>query len=149
MLLKLLWLDDIRDPMENDWLVFSPLDAPYEVNWVKTYQEFTSWILEHGMPDGICFDHDLSDFQAFYNGWPDKLKEDYDEAAKLGNQAKWDERIETEKTGMDCARWIVDRCLDSDDLLPKWNIQSANAVGAENIRGLLTNFKKHYPHRCS
>ena len=101
------------------------------------------------MPDGICFDHDLSDFQAFYEGYPDMLAEAIEEGTVLGKKDEWDAKLASEKTGMDCAKWIVDRCLDGDDLLPKWNIQSANPVGAENIRWLLTNFKKHYAERCS
>lgn len=60
----LLWLDDIRDPFEdnNKWLVFSPipLDEISEVIWVKSYNEFVNYINNYGVPAGICFDHDLS-----------------------------------------------------------------------------------------
>ena len=59
--MKLLWLDDKRNPHEKDWLKFSPIEQPYEVIWVKNYNEFVRWITENGLPDGICFDHDLSD----------------------------------------------------------------------------------------
>ena len=82
----LLWLDDIRDPYENGgaWAkTFSPIelsmgDLHTEVVWVKNYDEFTSWINSNGLPDGICFDHDLSDFQAFYHGYPEHF-EDWDD----------------------------------------------------------------------
>jgi len=48
-----------------------------------------------------------------------------------------------EKTGMDCAKWLVEYCLDSNLQLPEYTIQSANPVGKENITSLLENYKKH------
>lgn len=114
---RLLWLDDVRDPHENDWLVFSPIHPPYEVVWVKDYTEFTHYIGLWGTPDAICFDHDLNDIHETENG-------------------------EIEKTGMDCAKWLIDYCIDNNKPLPKWNCQSANPVGRNNINSLLNNFKK-------
>lgn len=107
----LVWLDDVRDPFENDghWLVFAPIRAN-EVIWVKSYNEFVDWITENGLPDGIAFDHDLADVD------------------------------QAEKTGMDCAKWLVDYCIDNDKKLPLFSSQSANPPGRENILGLLTNF---------
>lgn len=125
---KLLWLDDIRSPFENngEWLVFSPLIQPFETVWVKSYNEFCSYITDNGLPNGICFDHDLSDVQAFKTGYPHLMEE-----------------VEVnEKTGMDCAKFLVEYCMDNNLPLPLYNIQSANPVGKENIYGLLTNFNK-------
>ena len=35
---RLLWLDDYRNPMEGQWLVFCLLKSvDYEVHWVKNY----------------------------------------------------------------------------------------------------------------
>lgn len=48
-----------------------------------------------------------------------------------------------EKTGYDCAKWLVEYCLDNNLKLPKWNIQSANPVGKDNINGLLLSFSKN------
>jgi hypothetical protein len=59
MVKKLLWLDDSRDPFTFDWLVFSPIKHPFQTFWVQSYDEFIKWIMEHGVPDAICFDHDL------------------------------------------------------------------------------------------
>tara|TARA_R110000796_G_scaffold159388_3_gene276165 strand:- start:866 stop:1249 length:384 start_codon:yes stop_codon:yes gene_type:complete len=113
---NLLWLDDVRDPYENDgdWLVFSPISRPYNVVWVKTYQEFVEWIQENGIPDGICFDHDLG----------------------------WDEHDTETPSGFDCAKWLVDYCLDNNTDFPKYNIQSANPVGKDNINGIIQSFRK-------
>lgn len=55
----LLWLDDARNPFENDWLVFSPIGKDVTVKWVKTQMEFQDYIMIYGLPDAICFDHDL------------------------------------------------------------------------------------------
>lgn len=119
---KLLWLDDIRNPLEGDWLVFSPLTRPYDVFWVKSYLEFIDWVNTNGLPDGVCFDHDLADNTTLID-WSD-----------LNNE---------EKTGYDVAKWLVDYCVDNNKKLPLFNIQSANRVGSENIRAYLNNAKKH------
>ena len=59
MVKTLLWLDDARNPFINDWTIFSPFPHPFETIWVRNYEEFMTWILKNGLPDGICFDHDL------------------------------------------------------------------------------------------
>lgn len=124
---KLLWLDDIRDPFENgaQWLVFSPIEiTAKDVVWVKSYEEFTDWIKTNGLPDGICFDHDLGFTNEYYieNNLPSP---------------------EPDKTGMDCAKWLCEYCLEKKESLPKYNIQSANPAGKANIDGLLKSFIKH------
>jgi hypothetical protein len=113
----LLWLDDIRDPFENEgeWLIFSPISNPYSVHWVKSMKEFVEWILTNDLPTAICFDHDLGGDE---------------ETSKL------------EPSGFDCAKWLVDYCIDNDEELPKWNVQSANPVGKDNINGLLISYLK-------
>jgi hypothetical protein len=63
----LLWLDDIRNPFENSWLVFSPIEQPFDVIWVKSYNEFTKWIKKNGLPTAICFDHDLGNTATGYD----------------------------------------------------------------------------------
>ena len=107
----LLWLDDLRNPMENDWLRFSPIGRDVKVVWVKSYDEFISYLNKPiPLPDAICFDHDLGE----------------------------------EKTGYDCAKYLVEMCMNMKLRLPKWNIQSDNQVGKENIAAYLTNFTKHW-----
>lgn len=55
----LIWLDDYRNPFKDDWLIFSPINPPYDVKWIKNYYDFCKYIISNGLPDGICFDHDL------------------------------------------------------------------------------------------
>jgi hypothetical protein len=127
---KLLWLDDVRDPNDDDWLIFSPIERPFEVHWAKTYGDFVGWISVNGLPDGICFDHDLGDVPSI------KAETEVEEWFSI--------QAGREYTGYDCAKWLVDYCIDNDLSLPEWNIQSANPIGAENIRSLLNNFQKTY-----
>lgn len=110
---RLLWLDDSRNPLENDWLVFSPIGRNVDVSWVTSYDEFVNWITNNGLPDGISFDHDLGD------------------VTDIG-----------EKTGYDCAKFLVDYCIEHKDNLPEYAIQSSNPAGRENIDMLLKNYKK-------
>lgn len=124
----LLWLDDVRDPFKDKtWLVFSPIEEPYHVVWLKSYKEFTHYITQQGIPDAICFDHDLA----------------FDHYQTFAVEASDYERMSLEQsfgTGMDCATWLVSYCMDNNVELPKWNIQSANPIGKENIKMLLENY---------
>lgn len=124
---KLLWLDDIRDPKTGDWLLNYAPEYAYgdgEVIWVKKYHEFVDWIEENGLPDMICFDHDLSDIHI--------------------NKSTY-----KEKTGYDCAKWLVEYCMDKNLPTPKFNIQSANPTGKMNIQSLLKNYQKFYDNNNS
>ena len=56
----LLWLDDERDPEDERWQAYFPLSNPAVV-WVKTYASFVEWVTDHGLPDAVCFDHDLGE----------------------------------------------------------------------------------------
>lgn len=128
---KLIWLDDYRDPMEGQWLVFSPITLEdLEVFWVKSYKEFVAWITTNGLPDAICFDHDLGLEVAF--------------EARSKGMSKRKSRLlkKEEKTGYDCAKWLVNYCVDNKEKLPLYNIQSANPVGKANIDGVLKSYIK-------
>lgn len=132
---KLLWLDDKRDPFEKDWInwlaQYSPIEQPFEVVWVKSYSEFINWITINVLPSGICFDHDLGEDVA-----KSKVKSGISK-----KQARREKKLS--KSGMDCAKWLVEYCLDNNLKLPPYNIQSANPAGRDNINGLLLSFMKH------
>lgn len=128
---KLLWLDDLRNPFEGDWLSYSPIEKPFDCIWVKSYNEFVDWINQNGLPEAICFDHDL--------GMEVALE------ARAKGMSKRKSRLlkKEEKTGYDCTKWLVEYCLDNKLKLPLYSIQSANPVGKENINGLMLSFNKH------
>ena len=111
----LIWLDDVRDVVtyRDRWSIFFPLSHNdyIDVIWLKNYLSFVEWINKNGLPDAICFDHDLGE----------------------------------EKSGYDCATWLINYCLDNNIKdLPEWNVQSANPVGKENIMNLLNNYRNFF-----
>jgi len=124
--MKILWLDDARNPfIDLEGKVPKVKDSILE--WVLNYEQFVQWIEKYGLPDIISFDHDLAD-------------EHYEENKKY---QEWRSETYQEKTGMDCAKWLVDYCIDNDKELPEFYVHSANPVGADNIKGILNNYIKH------
>ena len=72
-----------------------------------------------------------------------------DKLATVGEKIKHLERSEyvhnpprREKTGMDCAKWLVDYCMDNKKELPDFVVHSMNPAGGENIKSLLDQFKE-------
>lgn len=57
----LLFLDDIRWPIEA--FQYTKNEIFWEKEWsiVRNYQQFVDWIIENGLPKLISFDHDLAD----------------------------------------------------------------------------------------
>jgi hypothetical protein len=118
--MKLIWLDDIRNPnslIPCEYCTWIEKYAPFQINtytnvdivWIKTYDEFVFYILKNDIPDGISFDNDLGE----------------------------------EKEGYDCAKFLVNYCIDNNKKLPKFNVHSYNCVARENIFNLLNNFNRH------
>ncbi|MCS7468297.1 hypothetical protein NZK35_16720, partial [Stieleria sp. ICT_E10.1] len=62
----LVWLDDERDPSDDRWHGYFPIPNP-TVEWVKTYGAFVDWVTANGLPDAICFDHDLGDQESGFD----------------------------------------------------------------------------------
>lgn len=131
----LLWLDDIRDPKDTiwqDWINAEIIQPElYKIVWVKSYVEFTAWIVKNGLPALICFDHDLG--------------EDVAKGRVIGGMSKRQARTLKRETlsGFDCTKWLIEYCLTNKTNIPEFRIQSANPVGAENIKCLIENFRKN------
>lgn len=113
---KLLWLDDFRDPSERLFL----LDYT-DVVWVKDYEEFCEYLDNNDLPDAISFDHDLAD-------------EHYDSTILTVDYK--------EKTGLDCAKKLVEVCEERSQPLPRCIVHSMNPVGSRNIYDYLVNYEK-------
>lgn len=58
----------------------------------------------------------------------------------LPNFISFDHDLGEGKTGYDCAKFLVEFCLDKNLKLPKFFVHSQNPVGKENIEKLLENF---------
>src|SRR5690606_5639955 len=52
----------------------------------------------------------------------------------------FDHDLGLEESGHDCAKWLVNYCLDNDLRLPEFAVHSQNPVRKENIASLLNNF---------
>jgi hypothetical protein len=112
-----LFLDDIRFPRQVIWVAL-PL-GPWEI--VRSYDEFVAHIKEHGVPAFVTFDHDLS---------VDHYLPEVDPSTYI------------EKTGRDCATWLVEYCLDTNNPIPEYQVHSMNPVGAENIRSVMESGRR-------
>lgn len=112
-----IYLDDVRTPVNKTWTV------------VRNYEEFVSKIQEIGLGNIECIslDHDLGNtaMQEWHRNVYHNYTLNYDNIK--------------EKTGYDCAKWLVEKWLDGEPYVPV-NVHSANAVGASNILGLIWNY---------
>ena len=140
--MKRIYLDDVRTPIDKDWIV------------VRSYDEFVSKVSEIGLPniETISLDHDLgvTAMREYFKNVSPNYTLDYT-------------NIE-EKTGYDCAKWLVDYYYEkyhSDEMLskdkkslgipfPKVYTHSANPIGSANIMGYVNNFlmNEHQPQTC-
>lgn len=113
-----LYLDDVRTPIDDSWLI------------VRNYDEFVETITKHGLHsfELISLDHDLGD-QAmieYYTNVKPNFTLDYDNIQ--------------EKTGMDCTKFLVEYCMDNSVNLPLTYVHSANPIGSANMMGYINNF---------
>ena len=130
---KFLFLDDIRNP--EDAVKYTNLAIYVFQVWdvVRSYDEFVKYISTNGLPCCISFDNDLAD--EHYT--PEEYWNDY-EKSKQYQESK----MYTEKTGYECAKWLVDYCIENNFRLPEYLCHSLNPVGKDNILNYLNNFKK-------
>jgi hypothetical protein len=114
-----LYLDDIRKPLANHWQV------------VTNYDEFVSHIRLNGLENYelISLDHDLGEqaTNEFYKNTQPNYILNYD-------------NIINEKTGLDCAKWLVAESMTKKIPLPQIYVHSANPIGSANIMGYVNNY---------
>lgn len=126
-----LFLDDMRHTHEV--AVYTKNDI-YNEHWliVRNFDQFKDTIEKYFdklkvLPTIISFDHDLAD--THYSEMNSGCVIDYSDLR--------------EKTGYDCAKWLVDFCVDNSLKIPKYLVHSMNPVGARNILSYLVNAEKH------
>ena len=109
-----LFLDDIRMPDDVSWV-----KLPKDVEWiiVRNYKEFRKTIWSKGIPKFVAFDHDLSN--------------NHYEHGLHGDNIPYD--TYTEKTGYDCAKFLVNECNKLGVKHPDYTVHSMNPVGKSNI----------------
>lgn len=112
-----IYLDDVRTPVDKTWTV------------VRNYDEFVNKIQEIGLGyiECISLDHDLGDtaMQEWHRNVYHNYTLNYDNIK--------------EKTGYDCAKWLVEKWLDGEPVVPVYT-HSANAIGSANIMGYINNY---------
>jgi len=132
-----LFLDDERSPA--DVYNYSRSDQIYLEEWtiVRNYDEFVSVIQNHfDEITVISYDHDLADEHYNYAN------------ADTETICNFYESDHKEKTGFECAQWLIDFLLDNDKELPRTLIHTRNICGGQNICGLFlsfVNFRKKNP----
>ncbi len=122
-----IYLDDVRTPVDNTWTV------------VRNYEEFISMITSIGLEniEIISLDHDLGDtaMKEWLHGVVRNYQINYDNI--------------TEKTGMDCAKWLVRQWMDGAPVVDVV-VHSANAIGSANMMGYINNYRhiNRLPQNC-
>lgn len=118
-----LFLDDERIPSDVTWITI-----PF-ANWVivRNYQEFVDHINENGIPQFVTFDHDLAD-QHYQVTIEEVNSFEYDD----GDLKKTFD-YGPEKTGFDCAKWLVDYCHTNNIDFPPFMVHSMNPIGKKRI----------------
>lgn len=149
-----IYLDDVRTPVNT--VPENP--DHYDGDWVvvRDYDEFIAKVQEVGLHNigVISLDHDLGEtaMSEYYNNVANNYTLDY-------NNIK-------EKTGYDCAKWLVSHFYDTNPWweeanrfikkpetipFPVVHTHSANPIGSANIMGYINNFLKNeaQPQTCS
>ena len=113
-----IYLDDIRTPNDEGWIV------------VRNYDEFVAKITEIGLENIalISLDHDLGD---------SAMKEWH---TNVATNFTLDYNNITEKTGMDCTKWLVEQWMNGAPVC-KVMVHSANAIGSANMMGYINNYR--------
>ena len=127
---KRLYLDDIRTPVGDDWIV------------VRNYEQFVSIVRLNGLEnfDLISLDHDLGDqaMEEYYTNVKNNFHLNY-------------ENIINEKTGYDCCKFLVSESMTKNIPLPQIYVHSANPIGSHNMMGYINNYLKNcrLPETCT
>lgn len=127
-----IFLDDIRKPLNITHALHNGQWEEFPSIWVwtivRSYNAFVKTITDNGLPTVVSFDHDLS-----WEHYPeDDLKMD----------AQIDYSQFKEKTGLDCAKWLVEYCDARELPLPEWYVHSFNPIGRMNIANYLTCYER-------
>ncbi len=115
-----IFLDDIRELNQAYKITLDKDYINYKWYIVRSYNEFCEFVelsftKNKAVPKLISFDHDLAEEHYLH-------RDDVIPYHKF-----------TEKTGYDCAKWIVSFCKQNKIALPDYKIHSMNFVGEQNI----------------
>lgn len=114
---------------------FTPLlsltkTLPVEWLLAKSYEEFCFLIDNLGIPDMVSLDHDLDETAMV------------ECMAAIAEGREFNYKAVKEKTGLDCARYLIKKCGESGVKIPKYLVHTANPNGAANMIAELEAYKK-------
>lgn len=98
--------------------VFGPFIEHEDVQVIiaTNYDEFVDLVREHDAQFHlVSFDHDLGD------------------------------EGEQEKTGKDCAYFLLEHCVTNDKPVPKFSVHSSNPSGSDRINQMLSKYSEFVP----
>lgn len=125
--MKKIYLDDVRTPIDPDWIV------------VRSYEQFVNMVNKIGLGniELISLDHDLGPSAMIE--WKNNVINNY----------TIDYSNITEKTGMDCTKWLIEMWMNGEPVVDVV-VHSANAIGSANMMGLINNYRHVYglPQNC-
>jgi hypothetical protein len=129
---KNLFLDDIRVPAQT--FIVNGVKEPISLqevsgvkpeDWVivRNYEDFVSHIRHCGVPSKVSFDHDLChEHMDHYLKQIEKGRETFDYShSKV-------------KTGLHCASYLIEYCVENNLDFPQYFIHTYNHIGYQNIK---------------
>ena len=133
-----------KQHMHNDYynlfLDDDPTRIPHKLTWielplvewtiVRSYDEFVNYINVHGIPARVSFDHDLGT----------TAYQEYSRAINSNGVINYDNI--KERTGMECAKFLAEQCVEKGVPIPDYFIHTLNPIGKENIRSILESARK-------
>lgn len=116
-----IFLDDIRVPEDVTWVKL----PTYEWLIVRNYDEFIQAISTKGIPSFVAYDHDLCDqhYTALQNIDYSKFRE---------------------KTGYECAKYLVNECMKKVIKHPRFVVHSMNPEGRKNIVSYINSYNRSF-----
>jgi hypothetical protein len=132
-----LFLDDERMPDQVTWAEFPRYDSIFIA---RSFDGFVRHVEFFGLPKFVCFDHDLADFH-----YAVMLEENAQADSYTYNDGDLIKTFDygPEKTGYDCAKWLVEYCVNNQKKFPRYIVHSKNNVGKERIESYVENAKQH------
>ena len=135
---RCLFLDDVREVGQaflwdkHESLVRASGISAWRWDIVRSYDEFTEYIVKNGIPDVVSFDNDLWDVASESATNPTN-----EELTKQFQMIGWqDFKI---KTGAHCAEYLVGACKAFNKPIPVYYIHTANSAARPIIKEILEN----------
>ena len=139
-----IFLDDNRNLHDVTWI---EIPGKLTKNWVtvRNYEQFVEHITHSGVPEFVAFDHDLHD--THYAAMLKEIEVKNDNKFIFWSANNEGDIVDVdygpEKTGYDCAKFLVDYCVHNGYKFPDYVVHSMNPIGKQRIDSYIANAKKH------